>query len=66
MQVDVRQPTVANKVAEAAIAEVTRIEQRYSRVRPHSFLTEINQTAARGGMLKVEFDISLTKSIRLE
>jgi len=50
----VPKPTVADEMAEAAIAEVTRIEQRYSRFRPDSFLTEINRTAAQGGMLEVD------------
>jgi len=45
---------VAEEMAQAVIAEVIRIEQRYSRFRPDSFLTEINRTAAQGGILEVD------------
>jgi thiamine biosynthesis lipoprotein len=45
---------VANELAQAMIEEVIRIEQRYSRFRPDSWLCEINRMAARGGTLEVD------------
>ncbi|MDR3371706.1 FAD:protein FMN transferase [Rhodoferax sp.] len=45
---------VAEDVAQAVMAEVSRIEQRYSRFRPDSFLSEINRVAEQGGMLDVD------------
>ena len=47
-------PEIANELAQASIAEVIRIEQRYSRFRSESLLSEINRTAASGGMLEVD------------
>ncbi|HXU93360.1 MAG TPA: FAD:protein FMN transferase [Gallionella sp.] len=44
----------AGKIAEAAMSEVFRIEQRYSRYRPDSFLSTINETAARGGTIELD------------
>jgi thiamine biosynthesis lipoprotein len=41
-------------VAEAAITEVARIEQRYSRYRFDSVLAEINDVAARAGSIVVD------------
>ena len=41
-------------VAEAAITEVARIEQRYSRYRSDSALAEINDVAARAGSIVVD------------
>ena len=46
--------SVADEMAQAAMAEVARIEQRYSRFRSDSLLTEINSTAKKGGMLEVD------------
>jgi FAD:protein FMN transferase len=40
--------------ARAAIAEVNRIEAKYSRYLPVSFLSEINRCAAAGGALSVD------------
>jgi len=40
--------TSVEAIAEAAIAEVARIEQRYSRYRSDSVLAEINEVAERG------------------
>ncbi|OIQ70427.1 thiamine biosynthesis lipoprotein ApbE precursor [mine drainage metagenome] len=45
---------VAQGMAQAVIAEVSRIEQHYSRFRPDSLLAEINRVAARGGRLEVD------------
>lgn len=36
------------------MSEVFRIEQRYSRYRPDSFLSAINEAAARGGSIEVD------------
>jgi thiamine biosynthesis lipoprotein len=46
--------SMAEDVAQAVMAEVSRIEQRYSRFRPDSFLSEINRLAEQGGMLDVD------------
>jgi len=44
----------ARRAADAAQAEVERLEARYSRYREDSFLSEINRAAARGGSLEVD------------
>ncbi len=44
----------ASQVAETAIADVLRLEQRYSRYRADSFLSEINRVAAIGGSISVD------------
>ncbi|WP_374086155.1 FAD:protein FMN transferase [Methylomicrobium lacus] len=44
----------AQRVAEAAIADVARLEARYSRYRSDSFLSEINRVAAAGGRIAVD------------
>ncbi len=41
-------------IAEYAIADVARLERRYSRYLPDSFLSEINRVAARGGRIEVD------------
>jgi thiamine biosynthesis lipoprotein len=46
--------SVAEDVAQAVVAEVIRIEQRYSRFRADSFLAEINRVAERGGSIEVD------------
>lgn len=45
---------VAEKTARSAIAEIHRIEQRYSRYRSDSFLSEINRVARQGGSIEVD------------
>ncbi|PKM37018.1 MAG: thiamine biosynthesis protein ApbE [Gammaproteobacteria bacterium HGW-Gammaproteobacteria-10] len=45
---------IAQHVAGIVIADVERLEQRYSRYRPDSFLSEINTAAARGGSIDVD------------
>jgi len=42
------------QIAGIAIAEVGRLEARYSRFRSDSFLSEINRVAARGGRISVD------------
>jgi thiamine biosynthesis lipoprotein len=44
----------ARSVARMAIADVERLEQRYSRYRSDSFLSEINRVAATGGGITVD------------
>jgi thiamine biosynthesis lipoprotein len=45
---------VAQRVTEAAIADIARLEARYSRYRNDSFLSEINRVAASGGRITVD------------
>ena len=45
---------VANRVAEVAIADIARLENRYSRYRGDSFLSEINRIAAEGGRITID------------
>jgi len=47
-------PAQARLVADAAIAEVARLEARYSRYRDDSLLSEINRAAAAGGGIAVD------------
>jgi thiamine biosynthesis lipoprotein len=47
-------PNSAAEIADTAIAEVARIECRYSRYRPDSFLSVINRAAALGDSLYVD------------
>ena len=44
----------ADRIAAIAIAEVGRLEARYSRYRSESFLSEINRVAGRGESLSVD------------
>ncbi|HUW50482.1 MAG TPA: FAD:protein FMN transferase [Sulfuricella sp.] len=44
----------ADPIADSAIAEVQRIEERYSRYCPDSFLSEINRVALHGGAIAVD------------
>ncbi|KJV06332.1 FAD:protein FMN transferase [Methylocucumis oryzae] len=44
----------AKRGAERVIADVKRLEQRYSRYRADSFLSKINRVAANSGKLKVD------------
>ncbi|SJM92579.1 FAD:protein FMN transferase [Crenothrix polyspora] len=44
----------AEHVASVAIADIERLEQRYSRYRADSFLSEINRVAAVGGSISVD------------
>ena len=49
----------ASAAADRAIAEVERLEARYSRYRPDSFLSEINRVAAAGGEIEVDPETAL-------
>jgi thiamine biosynthesis lipoprotein len=44
----------AKQVADSAIADIARLEARYSRYRPDSFLSAINRVAASGGSIEVD------------
>jgi thiamine biosynthesis lipoprotein len=44
----------AKRTADAAIADIARLEARYSRYRGDSFLSEINRIAAEGGRITVD------------
>jgi thiamine biosynthesis lipoprotein len=44
----------ARRVADAAIAEMERLEARYSRYRSESFLSEINRAGQAGGRIAVD------------
>ncbi|MDR3376178.1 MAG: FAD:protein FMN transferase [Ancalomicrobiaceae bacterium] len=50
----VGEPALVSAASDAAIAEVERIEARYSRYRPDSFLSEINRVGALGGTIAVD------------
>ena len=47
-------PDAAARAAGLAMAEVDRIERRYSRYRSDSLLSDINRTAERGGRIAVD------------
>lgn len=47
-------PESAREIADLAIAEVNRLEARYSRYRDDSFLSAINRVAAGGGSITVD------------
>lgn len=47
-------PGQARSVLAAILAEVARLEKRYSRYRPDSLLSEINRIAAQGGKIEVD------------
>jgi thiamine biosynthesis lipoprotein len=44
----------AKRFADAAIADVERLDQRYSNYRSDSLLSTINRTAAEGGRISVD------------
>lgn len=50
--------SIAQAVFRAVVADVKRLEARYSRYRPDSFLTEINRVAAVGGSIRVDAETS--------
>lgn len=54
VQLFARSEQDARHVASLAIADVERLEARYSRYRDGSLLSEINRVAARGGSLSVD------------
>jgi len=54
IQLYARTQAVARQVADAAIADVHRLEALYSRYRSDSFLSAINRVAAKGGSITVD------------
>lgn len=54
IQLFAKTATRAKHVAELAIADVRRLEMRYSRYRGDSFLSKINRVAATGGSICVD------------
>ncbi|MDD2723022.1 MAG: FAD:protein FMN transferase [Methylovulum sp.] len=54
IQLFAKTQTQAKQVADAAIADIQRLEIRYSRYRPDSFLAAINRVAALGGSIEVD------------
>ncbi|TAN69979.1 MAG: FAD:protein FMN transferase [Methylobacter sp.] len=54
IQLFAKSATRAKQVAELAIADVRRLEMRYSRYRGDSFLSRINRIAATGGSISVD------------
>lgn len=54
IQLYAEQPNQARQVSDRVIADVQRLEARYSRYRPDSFLSEINRAAAAGGAIEVD------------
>jgi FAD:protein FMN transferase len=54
IQLFARNKTEAKHAADAAIADVQRLEARYSRYKTDSFLSEINRVAAIGGSIRVD------------
>jgi thiamine biosynthesis lipoprotein len=54
LQLFAADPALARRAAERAIADVARLEARYSRYREDSLLSELNRVAARGGALEVD------------
>lgn len=54
IQLFAKTSTRAKQIAELAIADVRRLEMRYSRYRNDSFLAKINRVAATGGSISVD------------
>src|SRR5256885_16455451 len=53
------EPEEGRQAAAAAAAEVERLEQRYSRYRADSLLSEINRAAQVGGSIDVDAETAL-------
>lgn len=54
VQLYAESPALARQVSDGLIADVQRLEARYSRYRRDSFLSEINRAAASGGFIDVD------------
>ncbi len=54
IQLFCQHPNIAQQTTHAVIADVQRLEARYSRYKPDSFLSKINQCAAQGGEIEVD------------
>jgi thiamine biosynthesis lipoprotein len=58
IQLFAQNETQAKRASDLAIADVRRLEQRYSRYRADSFLSAINRVAAVGGKITVDAETS--------
>ncbi len=54
LQLYAQTPEQAQQVAQRVMADVYRLEHKYSRYRADSFLTKINQIAATGGSISID------------
>lgn len=54
IQLFAKSQSQANRIANLAIADVQRLEMRYSRYRPDSHLSDINRVAEKGGSITVD------------
>lgn len=54
IRIEAPERSFAESAARLAVAEVERLEARYSRYRESSLLSEINRVAARGGSIEVD------------
>ncbi|MEI6747129.1 MAG: FAD:protein FMN transferase, partial [Methylococcaceae bacterium] len=54
LQIYAENEFIAEKIAQQIIADVHRLERKYSRYRADSFLSEINEVAALGGSITVD------------
>jgi len=54
IQLYAKNPEQARRISDIAIADVNRLETRYSRYRSDSFLSAINRVAASGGSIEVD------------
>ena len=54
IQLYAKNKRLAKKISQAVIADVNRLEQKYSRYRADSLLSKINHLAAKGGSIKVD------------
>lgn len=54
IQLFTKNAKTAQRISDAAIRDVQRLEAKYSRYKPDSFLAKINQIAAQGGSIEVD------------
>lgn len=54
IQLFAQDKSIAKKVADFAMTDVFRLEAKYSRYRPDSFLSQINRVAAKGDSISVD------------
>ena len=54
LQIYAKNEFIAQKIAQQIVADIQRLERKYSRYRADSFLSEINEVAASGGSITVD------------
>jgi FAD:protein FMN transferase len=59
IRIEVADAARAGAILQSVIDEVERLEDRYSRYRPHSLLSRINEVAAAGGQVTVDEETAL-------